>query len=124
MLLEHEHVKRIEGTELLCEEESAWKYNAPHTFLLAESDNNHDGVIEVIESLHFQEGPIKEVGVNGFANEEVLLMVLKRLEAFQNSPYKCLENEQAMHHIEEALRLMHSRTQKRVARNVEGTSEI
>lgn len=41
--------------------EKEFKYNAPHTFMVVNSINPD----EVIAGIHFQEGPIKEVGING-----------------------------------------------------------
>ena len=51
-------------------------------------------------------------------------MVLTRLESFQDSPYKCEENERAIEHIKDAVRSLRERTNKRVAENKEGTSQI
>lgn len=108
--------------------EMDYKYNAPHTFKVIatepEKKGPHKGQNLVVGLVHFQEGPIKECGVNGIANEDALGMVLKRLECFQESEYKCRENAIAITKIEEALMWLRRRTNKRVIRNVEGTSNI
>ena len=77
-----------------------------------------------IQDIHFQEGPIKEVGVNGVNNEDLILMIITRLESFQNSDFKCDENELALNHLYGTIDALRSRTNARNARGVEGTSKI
>lgn len=74
--------------------------------------------------IHFQEGPIKEVGVNGCHNEDLLVIVLDRLQGFQNSDFKCRENDIAITKIEEALLWLNKRTRDREAKGIEGTHQI
>lgn len=74
--------------------------------------------------LHFQNGPIKEVGVNGITHEALVAVVLDRLRAFQAGDYKCRENALAITKLEEALMWLHKRTQGREARGVEGTHTV
>ncbi len=69
----------------------------------------------------FQEGPIKEVGVNGITQEALLAITIDRLRSFQNGPYKCRENAIALTHCEEALMWLQRRTVERIKRGVEGT---
>lgn len=71
--------------------------------------------------IEFQNGPIAEVGVNGVTHEALLAIVADRLRSFQAGPYSCKENACALTHIEEAMHWLHSRTIKRMQRNVEGT---
>ena len=104
-------------TKVYCEDQ--WKYNAPHHFEVKKADND-----ETIAQINFQEGPIKEVGVNGIANEDLLLMVVTRLEGFQNSEFKCMENQEAINSILDAVSCLRSRTNKRIERGVEGTSTV
>lgn len=99
------------------------KFGAPHHFEVYSTANKDRGKLSTVK-VDFQEGPIKENGVNGIANEDALVMVLTRLEGFQNTPFKCEENAEAILHIEAALKAMRARTNKRVARNVEGTSVV
>lgn len=75
-------------------------------------------------SILFQNGPIKEVGVNGITHEALLAIVADRLRAFQDGEYACKENACALTHIEEALHWLHSRTLKRMRRGVEGTHTV
>lgn len=94
-------------------------FNAYHHYVVA---NVHTG--EALCKVDFQEGPIKEVGVNGIFHEDLILMIIDRLESFQNSPYKCKENEDALEHLYKAIDALRSRTNKRKERGVEGTSKV
>lgn len=78
-----------------------------------------DGCVD----LHFQNGPIKEAGVNGITNETLLTIVLDRLRGFQGGRFACEANERAYVHLEEALTVLKERTRDRVARGVEGTHQ-
>ena len=108
--------------------EANYKFNAPHHFRVIaaqpDKDGEHKGQNRIVGIVNFQEGPIKENGVNGVANEDLLGMVLCRLEGFQNSEYKCRENAVAITKIEEALMWLRKRTNSRVKRGVEGTSKV
>ena len=74
-------------------------------------------------SVNFQNGPIKEVGVNGITGEALLAIQIDRLRGFQNGPFKCRENAIALTHCEEALMWLQRRTLERIKRGVEGTHE-
>ena len=80
--------------------------------------------LEVVGKVNFQEGPIKENGINGVCNEDLILMVLTRLESFQSSDYRCRENACAITKLEESLMWLRKRTQDRETRGVEGTHTI
>ena len=71
--------------------------------------------------VHFQEGPIKESGVNGVTQEALLAVVIDRLRSFQAGPYSCRENAIALTHCETALLWLQKRTLDRIRRGVEGT---
>jgi hypothetical protein len=72
----------------------------------------------------FQDGPVKEHGINGVTECGLLAIVADRLRCFQEGPYATEENETALHCVEEALEMLHIRTRYRLARAVEGTSDI
>jgi len=76
-----------------------------------------------IASISFQNGPIKEVGVNGVTQEALLAIVEDRLICFQVGPYACRENAVALTKIQEAMMWLQKRTRDRIARGVEGTHE-
>lgn len=72
--------------------------------------------------IQFQNGPIKEVGVNGISGEALLAIVEDRLKSFQAGPFSCRENALALTHIQEAIHWLHHRTNERLQRGVEGTN--
>ena len=73
--------------------------------------------------IQFQKGPIKEFGVNGCHQEDLLAIVIDRLRSFQAGEYACSENALALTKIQEALYWLNYRTDERMKRGVEGTSE-
>lgn len=69
----------------------------------------------------FQNGPIKENGVNGLTQEVLLAICADRLRSFQAGPYACRDNAVALTHIETAQMWLQKRTRERLSRGVEGT---
>lgn len=80
--------------------------------------------VTVHTHLNFQNGPIKETGVNGITQEVLLAIVADRLRCFQDGPYKCRENAVALTHIETAQLWLQKRTLERLRRGVEGTHTV
>lgn len=108
-------------------EEKDFQFNAPHTFeVVRKLDENTEfnSETDLLARIHFQEGPIKECGVNGVANEDLLVMVIRRLQGFQESEFKCRENAMAITKLEEALLWLRKRTMGRENRGVEGTNAV
>lgn len=95
-----------------------FNYNAPNHFIVTDKDHKD------ICTINFQEGPIKECGVNGVMNEDLINMVICRLQHFQDTDFRCRENACAITKLEEALMWLRLRTDKREARGVVGTHEI
>lgn len=61
---------------------------------------------------------------NGAFVETVLAAAKDRLEYYQNSKFKSVFNEEAIHHIEKALESLNKRTADREARAAEGTHTV
>ncbi len=98
--------------------------NHAYTIMVEETSETLSGGTETnLIPIHFQNGPVKEVGVNGLSNEALLAVVEDRLKGFQNGPLSCRENSLALTKLQECLMWLHRRTQDRVARSVEGTLE-
>lgn len=74
--------------------------------------------------ISFQNGPIREAGVNGLTQEALLAVVIDRLECFQAGPYKCKENEDALSMIKGGLTCLMKRTRRRVTEGTEGTHAL
>ena len=83
--------------------------------------DKHASVTETLHRVEFQNGPIKEVGINGITNEALIAIVIDRLRSFQAGPYSGRENAVALTHLEDALMWLQRRTRARIARGVEGT---
>ena len=73
--------------------------------------------------IKFQEGPILESGVNGLAQEDLLAIVIDRLQGFQSGDFACGENGRALEALEMALGWLRQRTADRRTRGVEGINE-
>ena len=92
--------------------------------------NNHYSVSTtkepsvVVGEVRFQNGGINEAGVNGVMNEDLIAMVIDRLNSFQTSKFKCRENALAITKLEEALLWLRKRTMDREDRGVEGTHTV
>ncbi|EGO63503.1 hypothetical protein ALO_12376 [Acetonema longum DSM 6540] len=109
-------------TEVYHEPGSEMQYGAPHRFTVI---GNHDDYFGIpLAEIHFQEGPIKECGVNGVCNEDLIAMVICRLEHFQKGQFACRENALAITKLEEALLWLRKRTMGREQRGVEGTNQV
>ena len=78
---------------------------------------------ETVLKIFFQNGPIKEVGVNGITQEALLAIVIDRLKSFQAGPFASEYNERSLHHCRLALNEVHARTRERIKRGVEGTHQ-
>jgi hypothetical protein len=70
--------------------------------------------------VNFQNGAILESGVNGVMNEDLLAIVIDRLQGFQSGKFACRENAIALTKTQEALMWLEKRTAEREVRGVEG----
>jgi hypothetical protein len=105
-------------TKVFCEVESE-QVLSPHHFKVHNAKTD-----EVLGEVNFQVGPIKENGINGVNNEDLLLMIVCRLESFQHSDYACKENAEALEHLYAAVDALRARTNRRVNAGIEGTSAL
>lgn len=89
-------------------------------------------------TINYQEGPIQDVQEhgNGFTTEVMVAIQIDRMRGFQygRNPdgtfnfdipgrFACLENAEALKHLESALFWLQKRTKDRLARGVEGKLE-
>lgn len=74
----------------------------------------------VLSLIYFQDGVVKDTEVNGIFNEDLINIIIHRLESFQAGDYPCTENAQAIKHLKAGLSYLNSRTADRQARDVEG----
>ena len=122
LLLENE-LRDDERTKILVDDESV-EYGTPHHFMVTSPKADENNEFQVLTDIVFQKGPVREVGVNGCSNEDLLSIVLCRLMNLQDTVYACKENDKAIEKIEEALLWLHKRTELRKRANVEGTSKF
>ena len=69
--------------------------------------------------LEFQNGAVKEAGVNGLTNEALLAALIHRTNVLNNR-FPCRENALAITNMEQALMWLEKRTNDRKAHQVEG----
>lgn len=72
-------------------------------------------------TFRLQDGPIREVGVNGCQIDDVVAFALAKVEEF-NKLAPCVENHQVAVKLKEALYWLEERKRQREKRGVEGTS--
>jgi len=96
--------------------------NACHQYNVETIPQVIDTPIAMVGQVSFQNGPVKEFGVNGLHQEDLLSIVIDRLQSFQAGEFKCRENALAITKIEEAMHWLNHRTTARRNRGVEGTS--
>lgn len=108
------------NTIIFHEDPEEMKYGAPHHFVVQPSLLKA-GEECFRQHIDFQEGPVKECGINGVTEEDLIAMVICRLQYFQLTEYSCRENSTAIRRLEEALYWLGERTRDR-ERRVEGTS--
>ena len=75
-----------------------------------------------LADIRFQDGPVKENGVNGLTNEALLAIVAHRIGVL-NDKFPCRENEVARTHVETALMWLEKQTADRLRRGVEGENK-
>lgn len=94
--------------------------NANHIYDVLIKDCNEEIYPSLLQRVEFQNGPIKEHGVTGVQNEDILTIVVDRLEGFQSGDFACVENAQALQHVKSAVEILNKRTADRKNRGVEG----
>lgn len=110
-------------TEVVCLDEPG-QGGACHRYDVRLAQKHEDGLsFTPFAAIDFQNGPIKEFGINGCHNEDLIAIVIDRLEHFQAGEFKCRENELALTKLEEAMHWLRHRTNARVARGVEETNQ-
>lgn len=76
----------------------------------------------------WQNGPLgrgqERKPANGAFVEGVIQAAIGRLEFYQASKFACIENEDAIRHLQLAMLILESRTRDRETRSVEGTHEV
>lgn len=77
--------------------------------------------------IYWQDGPIDRAAgeaPNGALVEDILEVCARRIEFYQESPYRCDTNDRAIQHIRGALEELLERRDDRAARGVLGKHEV
>lgn len=106
-------------TTVICRDEPG-AGNACHVYEVTQTGYGETSLTHI----EFQNGPIQENGVNGCQNEDLLAIVIDRLQGFQSGNFACRENAIALTKIQEALMWLEKRTSDRKSRGVEGKSVV
>lgn len=110
-------------TEVYATDDAAFNANHEYIVVAAPAEGEEIGLDNPYAKVKFQEGPIKENGVNGCHNEDLIAIVLDRLYSLNQGDFACRENSIAITKLEEALMWLNKRTLDRRSRGVEGTSQ-
>lgn len=99
---------------------------ACHNYVICTPNDafNQEINASLVVPVSFQNGPIKEFGVNGVTHETLLAIIEDRLIGFQSGQYACADNAEALEHIRAAQECLQRRTKARLARGVEGTHAV
>lgn len=113
-------------TQVFSESEDRFVFGAPHVYEVfpAPVGDLLRPPCPPLAVIGFQRGPIKENGVNGIHHEDLIAIVIDRLEHFQKGNYASRDNAMAITKLEEAMLWLRKRTVGRENRGVEGTSKI
>ena len=97
---------------------------ACHRYQVFSNNSGSNEPSAIFADVHFQNGPVREFGVNGCHQEDLLAIVIDRLRSFQSGSFACRENALALTKCEEALHWLQHRTRQRQLRGVEGTNKL
>jgi len=115
-------LKMNKNTEIYHEDKKDMVFNNIHHFQIKEASYIRESN-NILSSITFQQGPVKENGLSGIFDEDLLSILICRLEHYQQSEYRCRETAVALTKLEEAFLWLNKRTIERTNRQVEGTSE-
>ena len=97
---------------------------ACHKYFLGRAERKTGVPVGEFGFVRFQTGPIKERGINGCHNEDLLAIVIDRLQHFQAGVFNCKENALALDRVQSALHWLDCRTFDRGERGVKGTNQL
>ena len=112
--VDREVFQGVHGHTKVMSEDKLGPGGAYHLYYILGAENGLLGVV------NFQKGAVKEVGINGVANEDLISIVMDRLEKFQEGPFSCDANKYALWYLQGAMTTLEDRTKERRDRGVEG----
>lgn len=78
---------------------------------------------ETFATIKFQDGAVKENGVNGAREEDILSILIDRIRSYQGTKHACRETALALTKLDEAMHWLNHRDIERKQRGVKGTSK-
>lgn len=93
------------------------------TKLTLRDGQDNEAVPYPVQYIDFQEGNPLTQGYNGWTIEHLLAVAHHRLSGYQAGKFACEENQNALEHIELAIRHLNKRTVDRIARQVKNTDK-
>lgn len=100
----------------------------PHHFLIVDKScvKDRENIKPIIlGSIDFQDGQIIDgKGINGVMDENLIAIVISRLEGFQSSKFACKENDIALTKLQEAMLWLKNRTTDKELKNIEITHKV
>ena len=95
-----------------------------HQYLVVKEGKMTYDLNAVVGEIQFQKGPRNDKNsIHGVLLVDILEIAKDVLFSYQQGPYNCDENAEALNHIEKALECLNNRTKDRAARNVLGKYE-
>lgn len=97
---------------------------ANHQYLIVKEGKKTHDLNAVVGEIQFQKGPRNSMNsINGVLLTDLLEISRDVLFSYQQGPYNCDENAEALNYIEKALECLNNRTKDRAERNVLGKYE-
>lgn len=106
-------------SQLLIESSNPSPGGADTKYQISLAPEEKDGNPTALVTMHFHTGDPQK-GVTGITNEALLAIVEHRMKGFQNGPFPHLLNQEALEHVQGALKALNNRTRDRKARQVDG----
>lgn len=82
------------------------------------------GIMRRLNTICIQKGASLESKANGLNVEAMVSIAIDVLAGYQSGPHECEETKLALHALKLAMQHLHHRTVHRIARGVEGTSQL
>ena len=102
------------------------KSSDDHTYYLnpsAEPSEVVDYYSEGCQSIKFQEGYIKESGINGITEASLIQVLIDRFESYQKGSFPCVCNERILDDLYCLICKINTCTRNKIAQNDEGKNE-
>lgn len=97
---------------------------ANHQYLIVKKGRKTYDLNAVVGEIQFQKGPRDgKDSIHGVLLVDILEIAKDVLFSYQQGPYNCDENAEALNYVEKALEALNNRTKDRAKRNVLGKYE-